>query len=137
MADKLTVDKRSWNMSRIKSKNTIPEISVRKELFKRGLRYRIKSTLPGKPDIVLSSRKTVIFIHGCFWHQHGCKDTYRPKTKKRFWNTKLDRNIERDKEVKSKLLSQGWTVIIIWECEIKDKTYLNKILFLENRKELT
>ena len=119
MADKLTRLHRSWNMSRIKGSNTSTELAVRKQLFSEGYRYRINSSLEGKPDIIFPRQKVAVFIHGCFWHQHGCKDTYRPKTNKKFWNEKLDRNIKRDKTVKEILESDNWKVLYLWECEIE------------------
>lgn len=120
MADKLTSKRRSWNMSRIKGKNTKPELKLRSELFKSGARYRLNYKLFGKPDIVFPKNKVAVFVHGCFWHQHGCKDTYRPKSNTDFWNTKLDKNIERDKVVKSTLESEGWKIIYAWECEVNN-----------------
>lgn len=118
MADKLTRKRRSWNMSRIKASNTSPEILLRKALFKKGLRYRLNYKLEGKPDIVIPWTGIAIFVNGCFWHQHGCTDTYRPKTNRKFWNTKLDQNIQRDCQVKKLLAKKGWHVISVWECEI-------------------
>lgn len=118
MADKLTPKRRSWNMSRIKGRNTRPELKLRKNLFQKGSRYRLNYKLFGKPDIVFKKAKIAVFVQGCFWHQHGCKDTYRPKSNIDFWNQKLDRNIERDKIVKKTLEAEGWKVIYIWECEI-------------------
>jgi DNA mismatch endonuclease (patch repair protein) len=105
-------------MSRIKSRDTSPEILLRRILFRKGLRYRINYKLEGKPDLVFPSKKIAIFVHGCFWHQHGCNDTYRPKTNKKFWNKKLDENIKRDKEVKKILIRDNWRVFYVWECEI-------------------
>lgn len=130
MADKLSLQRRSWNMSRIKRKDTRPELLVRKELYQRGYRYRINYELEGKPDVVFPRKKIALFIHGCFWHQHRCKDTYRPKTRKKFWNEKLDKNINRDIEVKTILESQGWTVLYVWECEVNEdiENVLNKLV---------
>lgn len=115
-------------MSRIKDRDTKPELIVRKELYSRGYRYRLKYKLEGKPDIVFPKKKVAVFVHGCFWHQHGCKDTYRPKSRQEFWNQKLDRNIQRDKEVIEKLEKDGWKVVVIWECEVKNGIYLNKAI---------
>lgn len=112
---------RSYNMSQIKGKNTKPEGIVRKYLFSQGYRYRKNDKrLPGTPDIVLPKYKTVIFVNGCFWHGHkGCKYFVWPKSNTEFWQQKIESNIVRDKQ-KSKLLkSQGWKVIIVWECELK------------------
>ena len=115
-------------MSHIKSKNTKPEIIVRKELFKRGFRFRINVTkLPGHPDIVLTKYRTVIFVNGCFWHGHeGCKYFVLPKSNIDFWRSKIERNQKRDIEVQRELAKMGWHCITIWECQlkpnIKDKT---------------
>lgn len=115
-----SAEKRSAVMARIRSKNTRPEILLRSRLFKEGFRYRInKKDLPGKPDIVLSKFKTIIFIHGCFWHQHkNCIDGKIPKSNIEFWTKKLNRNIERDKINSLNLKNAGWNVVIVWECEI-------------------
>ncbi|WP_234234651.1 very short patch repair endonuclease [Porphyromonas gingivalis] len=108
-------------MSRIRSKNTKPELALRKALFARGFRYRVNDKkLPGKPDIVLPKYKTVIFIHGCFWHGHeDCKYAYIPKTNTRFWIDKITSNAERDKVNAEKLTALGWNVLTVWECEIR------------------
>ncbi len=130
--------KRSWNMSRIRSKNTKPEIIVRSVLHKAGYRFRLHvNALPGKPDIVLAKYRTVIFVHGCFWHRHpGCKYAYEPKSRKKFWLEKFKQNIKRDELVENELKKKGWKVIIIWECEIADGKLKNKKLkrFLEKNK---
>ena len=114
-------EKRSECMSRIRSKNTKPELALRKALFARGFRYRVNDKkLPGKPDIVLPKYKTVIFIHGCFWHGHeDCKYAYIPKTNTRFWIDKITSNAERDKVNAEKLTALGWNVLMVWECEIR------------------
>jgi DNA mismatch endonuclease, patch repair protein len=114
---------RSFNMSRIRSKDTKPEILVRKFLFSQGFRFRIHvKTLPGKPDIVLPKFKTVIFIHGCFWHGHeGCSYFVVPKTSSDWWLKKIETNRNKDKSNNSALHSRGWKVKIIWECELKPK----------------
>lgn len=108
-------------MSKIRSKNTKPELTLRKALFARGFRYRVNDKkLPGKPDIVLPKYKTVIFLHGCFWHRHeGCKYAYTPKTNTQFWVDKITSNTERDKINAEKLMASGWTVLTVWECEIR------------------
>jgi len=123
MADHLTKDKRSWNMSRIRSKDTKPEIIVRSLLHKMGYRFRLyRKDLPGKPDIVLPKYKIVIFVHGCFWHRHkGCKRCTTPTTNQKYWLPKLEHNIAKDKENRKKLKSLGWQSIIVWECEVKNK----------------
>ena len=121
MADRLTPEKRSWNMSRIRGKDTSIEQLVRKDLFARGFRFRKNvKTLPGTPDIVLPKYGIVIFIHGCFWHRHeDCKLAATPKTRAEFWQQKFDKNVINDKKNKELLEDIGWKVIIIWECEIK------------------
>ena len=123
-------EQRSRNMSAIKSKNTKPEIKVRKVLHSMGYRFRLHSKdLPGSPDIVLPKYKTVIFVHGCFWHRHeNCKYASTPKTRQEFWNKKFNENINRDKINQEFLSSKGWKIIIVWECEIKDKDFdLNRL----------
>lgn len=114
---------RSYNMSRIKGKNTKPEMLVRKFLFANGFRYRLNvKTLPGKPDIVLPKYKTVIFVNGCFWHGHkGCKYFVLPKTRTEWWLNKIKETQKRDREKKIELNVLGWKVITIWECELKLK----------------
>ena len=119
---------RSKNMSAIKSKNTKPEVEVRKLLHSMGFRFRLhKKDLPGSPDIVLPKYKTVIFVHGCFWHRHqNCKYASNPKTRVDFWNKKFNDNIERDIKNQDELKSLGWKSKIIWECEIRNKEKLIK-----------
>jgi DNA mismatch endonuclease (patch repair protein) len=132
MTDHLPNEKRSWNMSRIRSKNTIPEVKVRSILHCRGYRFRLhRKDLPGKPDVVLPKYKTVIFVHGCFWHQHkNCNRGNTPKTNKQYWLPKLRRNVENFKKNQRKLKKLGWQVIVIWECEVK---YQNKIQTMINK----
>ena len=115
-------DQRSRNMSAIKSKNTKPEIKVRKVLHSMGYRFRLHSKdLPGSPDIVLPKYKTVIFVHGCFWHRHkNCKYASTPKTRQEFWNKKFKTNIERDLEIQDKIKNLDWRSVVIWECETKN-----------------
>ena len=114
-------NKRSEVMSKIRSQDTNPELTLRKALFARGFRYRVNDkNLPGKPDIVLPKYKTAIFLHGCFWHRHeGCKYAYTPKTNTKFWVDKITSNIERDKINMQKLTALGWNVLTVWECEIR------------------
>jgi len=121
MADVHTKEIRSYNMSRIRSKNTKPEMLVRKFLFSKGFRYRLHDKkLPGKPDIVLPKYKTVIFIHGCYWHGHsGCKYFVVPKTRTEWWLEKICGNINKDISTQSILSSKGWKIITIWECELR------------------
>lgn len=121
MSDKLTPEKRSWNMSRIKGKDTKIEVEVRKYLFSKGYRFRKNDNrYPGKPDIVLPKYHVAIFVHGCFWHRHeGCKDATTPKTRTEFWLEKFDKNVKNDQIKQEKLRELGWKVIVIWECELK------------------
>lgn len=113
-------------MASISGKETKPEISVRSFLFRQGFRFRKNvKTLPGKPDIVLPKYKTVIFIHGCFWHGHNCKKAARPISNTEFWNTKIQGNMDRDKRVKSELKKLRWNVLTIWDCELKNKERFN------------
>jgi DNA mismatch endonuclease (patch repair protein) len=123
MADVHSKETRSYNMSQIKGKNTKPEILVRKFLFSKGFRFRIHDKkLPGKPDVVLPKYKTVIFIHGCFWHGHeGCKDFVVPKTRQDWWLTKINRNRANDEKALNILKELGWNIIVLWECELKTK----------------
>ena len=121
MSDILTPSQRHRNMASIRSASTKPELKIRHLLWHRGFRYRVNDRrLPGSPDIVLPKHKTVIFIHGCFWHGHkGCKNYTVPQTNTDFWIAKVARNQERDQEVWRKLEAKGWSVIIVWECELK------------------
>ncbi|MBO8223103.1 DNA mismatch endonuclease Vsr [Prochlorococcus marinus str. XMU1401] len=128
-------EQRSRNMSAIKSKNTKPEIAVRKLLHSLGYRFRLhRKDLPGSPDIVLPKYKTVIFVHGCFWHRHeNCKYASTPKTRSEFWESKFVGNIKRDKINQTNLIKLGWKIIIVWECDLK-KTHYLKDLFLKINK---
>ena len=129
MTDIFSKQKRSEIMSKISGKETRPEILVRKYLFANGFRYRKNvKHLPGKPDIVLPKYKTVIFVHGCFWHGHNCKAGKLPETRKEFWKEKINGNIERDKRNKSELEKLGWNVTTIWQCELKNKDVRIKTL---------
>lgn len=125
-------------MSKVRSKNTKPEKIVRSMLFSMGFRFRInRKDLPGKPDIVLSRYKTVIFVHGCFWHRHDCKDATMPKSNTDFWEKKFSANVERDQRVKSELAFLGWKVITVWECELKDLEILKlKLISRINEEDL-
>lgn len=127
MTDVFTKSKRSEVMSRIKGRNTKPERAVRSLLHHMGYRFRLhKADLPGKPDIVLSRYKTVIFVHGCFWHRHkDCRFAYTPKSRTDFWLNKLESNVIRDIQVKSDLEKLGWRVITIWECELREMGQLS------------
>ena len=121
MSDKISPEHRSWNMSQIRNRDTKIEVKVRTFLFSKGFRFRKNDKrYPGKPDVVLPKYQTVIFINGCFWHQHkGCKNAKIPKTRTEFWKNKLNKNIEND-SINIRLLKEtGWNVITIWECELK------------------
>ena len=121
---------RSYNMSRIKSKDTKPEILVRKFLFANGFRYRLHvKELPGKPDIVLPKYKTVIFVNGCFWHGHeNCKYFVLPKTRTEFWINKINTNISNDKKNINELTKNGWKILVFWECQLCNLNLLNDII---------
>lgn len=123
MTDVHSQETRSYNMSRIKAKDTKPELLVRKYLFCKGFRYRVNvKDLPGKPDIVLPKYKTVIFIHGCFWHGHeGCKYFVIPKTRTEWWTEKIRKNKERDQQEHEALRKTGWNIITVWECQLKPR----------------
>lgn len=134
-----TKQERSLNMSKIKGINTIPEKILRTSLYKQGFRYRIHFPIFGKPDIVFPKNKIAIFIHGCFWHQHGCKNSTIPKTNIIFWKSKLLGNVKRDEITLKKIKKMGWKAKIIWECEIENnflKTLKNLVAFL-NKNNLT
>ena len=135
MVDKFTQKKRSSIMSRVKGKDTQPEKAVRSVLHRMGYRFSLyRSDLPGKPDIVLSRHKKLIFVHGCFWHGHkGCERSKRPSTNVEFWNRKLSANIKRDSQSVRDLKRQGWKVLIVWACQIRNTDRLHQTLtsFLE------
>ena len=125
VTDKLTPERRSWNMSRIRSRDTGPELKVRSLLHGLGFRFRLHlKHLPGKPDIVLPKYKTVVFVHGCYWHSHGCKDSGIPKTNSDFWIEKLNANRARDVATRQRLEQLGWNVCVVWECELKNPEQL-------------
>lgn len=134
--DKLTPERRSENMRQIRSCDTKPEMIVRRLVHGMGYRYRLhRRDLPGKPDLVFSSRRKVIFVHGCFWHQHSledCPDGKKPKSNTDYWDAKLRRNVERDHQSKNELESLGWSTMTIWECETSNiellRTRLHKFL---------
>ena len=139
MADKLSPEQRSWNMSRIRGKNTKPELLVRKLLHARGYRYRLhgqagSTRLPGNPDLVFAGRRKVIFVNGCFWHFHDCRvGQHAPKANAEFWEAKRSRTKERDAGQRRLLEDSGWEVLTVWECELKDGSALEAHLvqFLE------
>jgi DNA mismatch endonuclease, patch repair protein len=132
MTDVYSSEKRSWVMSRVRGKNTSPEIKVRSLIHRLGYRFRLhRKDLPGKPDLVFVSRKKVIFVHGCFWHQHcdpSCKGAQRPKSNVGYWQPKLSRNQARDAEHEAALQAQDWRVLVIWECQTGDERALEQKL---------
>ena len=120
--DVLTPEQRRLVMSRIRGKDTKPEMLIRRGLHGRGLRYRLDGTgIPGKPDMVFPKYRTVVFVHGCFWHGHGCSLFKWPKTRAAFWQTKINRNMERDQEALAALRADGWRALVVWECALKGK----------------
>ena len=124
--DTLTARERSERMSRIKGKDTKPELAVRRLVHRMGYRYRLHGRgLPGRPDMVFARRRKVVFVHGCFWHRHaGCRLARMPKSRLDFWLPKLEANAARDKEAELRLIELGWKVLVIWECEVKDEPAL-------------
>ena len=121
MADIKSPDARSLNMSKIRSRDTKPEMWLRKRLFERGYRYRKNANnIPGHPDAWLAKYNTAIFVHGCFWHRHrDCKYAYMPKSRVNFWQDKFQKNTERDQKVREELLARGTKMLIVWECTVK------------------
>ncbi len=134
VVDKVT---RSRMMSGIKSKDTKPEILVRKYLHGRGLRYRLHAKeLPGKPDLVFPKYKAVVFVHGCFWHQHpGCKYASKPQTQEVFWENKLSDNVKRDSYQMAALEELGWRVFVLWECELQEGESRLETLYFDITKK--
>jgi DNA mismatch endonuclease (patch repair protein) len=130
MTDRISEARRSWNMSRIRGKDTKPEIAVRSMLHRLGYRFRLhRNDLPGRPDIVLPSRKTIILVHGCYWHRHpGCRYAYSPKSRVDFWEKKFSENIARDRRNMDELQSIGWRALVVWECELREPDELKKRL---------
>ena len=130
--DKISAKKRSRNMRNIRSKNTKPEILLRKLIFNAGYRYRVHVTdIPGKPDLVFKSKKKVIFMHGCFWHQHEkkeCRLTHKPKSNTKFWKEKFIKNKSRDRKNIKDLQALNWDILTVWECELENHETLLKII---------
>ena len=148
MADIVSPEKRSQNMSAIRSKNTKPEVYLRKLLFAQGYRYRIADkSVPGHPDIFLRKYNTAIFVNGCFWHRHpGCKYAYTPKSRVEFWQKKFDDNVRRDSAVKAELLEHGIKLLTVWECAIRrmqrdkieeERALAKIILFIKSNEKNT
>lgn len=118
--DRLSPERRSWLMSRIRGRNTKPEVAVRSMLHRMGYRFRLQRRgLPGTPDILLPSRSVAIFVHGCFWHGHVCKRTKMPKSREEYWAEKIEANRRRDSVKRRQLSALGWNVVVVWECELK------------------
>jgi DNA mismatch endonuclease (patch repair protein) len=128
--DRIDAQRRSWNMGRIKGRDTGPEKTVRSLLHRQGFRFRLhEKKLPGKPDIVLPKWKAAIFVHGCFWHRHkNCRFCYTPKSNTAFWNAKFAGNVERDQRNQTSLREAGWKVLTVWECELADEEVLSRDL---------
>lgn len=133
MVDQLTKERRSWNMGQVRGKDTKPELIVRSLLHRQGFRFRLhKKSLPGKPDIVLPKYKTIVFVHGCFWHRHPyCSDATVPKTRTDFWVNKFEENVTRDEKNQTMLRNLGWKVIVVWECETAKQNELSSRLASE------
>lgn len=119
--DSLTPERRSWNMGRIRGRDTKPELLLRSVLHREGLRFRLHAkTLPGRPDLVLPKYRIAIFVHGCFWHRHqACPFAYNPKSNAKFWQKKFGENVARDARKADELRRAGWRVMVVWECEVK------------------
>lgn len=139
MADKVTKERRSWNMSRIRSRDTKPELAVRSALHRLGYRFRVHSRdLPGRPDIVLPKHNVAILVHGCFWHRHlACVDCSNPKTRRQYWTPKLLGNQKRDTRNRRLLRKAGWRPIVIWECQTKNVARLSAKLVRKLSQEST
>lgn len=130
MVDRITPTERSTLMSRVRGKDTKPELKVRRLLHQLGLRFRLhQRNLPGSPDIVLKRHRTAIFVNGCFWHGHeGCRRAKLPETRRDFWETKISRNIQRDSQATAELEHLGYRVLVLWECELKNQDVLRSVL---------
>lgn len=127
--DTFSPKERSAIMRLVKSEDTTPELAVRKLVHALGYRYRLhRRDLPGCPDLVFPARRKVVFVHGCFWHWHGCKRSRMPKSNESYWRAKIDRNVQRDAENLKLLKGQGWRVLVVWECQIKNAKRLAKKL---------
>ena len=128
--DTLTPEQRSALMARIRGVDTKPELFVRRALHGQGYRFRLHGRgLPGKPDIVFKKRKRAVFVHGCFWHRHGCKRTTHPKSRQDYWQDKFAKNVARDRRNAALLVDDGWDVFVAWECEVdSDETLLQRLM---------
>lgn len=139
MTDRISIRQRSENMRKIRDRDTTPELLVRRLAHAMGYRFRLHcEDLPGKPDLVFRSRRRVIFVHGCFWHQHSsCPAGRVPSSNTGYWQRKLQRNVERDAAVRKALHAMGWDSLVLWECQIKDELLLRKAIsaFLEAKDE--
>jgi DNA mismatch endonuclease, patch repair protein len=123
--DVLTPAQRQLNMSRIRSRDTQPELLIRRGLHAQGFRFRLhQRQLPGRPDLVLARHRTVVFVNGCFWHSHGCHISRMPETRRDYWQPKLDRTVERDRDAASELRTRGWRIVTVWECAVRGRTRL-------------
>lgn len=140
MVDRLSPERRSRNMSRIRGKDTSPEIAVRSLLHRLGYRYRLhRKDLPGTPDIVFPGRRKVLMVHGCFWHRHpNCRYAYIPKSRTEYWTEKFERTMARDRATQRELEERGWGIMVIWECELRDLDCLKARLidFLGSPREV-
>lgn len=126
--DRLTPKQRSKTMKAVRSKDTKPELFVRQRLHARGFRFRLhRKDLPGKPDIVFPSRKCVIFVHGCFWHGHGCRPNALPATRREYWGPKIKGNMVRDERNRKDLEAVGWNVLIVWECDLRQTKSIDSV----------
>jgi DNA mismatch endonuclease (patch repair protein) len=138
VVDRLTKERRSWLMSRIGGKNTEPEIAVRKIVHNLGFRFRLHyPSLAGTPDLVLPRLRTAMFVHGCFWHHHiDCSKASLPKTRRAYWQAKFEANVARDELNRAKLKRDGWRVVVVWQCELRDSNKLKNRLknILERRR---
>jgi DNA mismatch endonuclease, patch repair protein len=130
MTDTVPVERRSEIMRQVRSRDTVPEMIVRRLVFGMGYRYRLHSKdLPGKPDLVFPKRKKVIFVHGCFWHGHeGCKRARLPGTNREYWSAKIERNLKRDQQTLLQLSSLGWKSLVIWECALQNASNVTSMI---------
>jgi DNA mismatch endonuclease (patch repair protein) len=135
MSDTISQPRRSWNMSRIRSRDTNPELAVRSMLHRIGFRFSLRrQDLPGRPDIVLVKHHVACFVHGCYWHRHrGCKMAYMPKSRRLFWSAKFKQNVARDNRAICDLRRLGWRVLVVWECQISKSGWISRLERMINR----